>query len=172
MLDKNDLSVSHCSVFSRFSIPRDKVQLHLSLILFCFLFVCFLLFYTICWTEVLRGKMVVFFFFLFFFFFFFFFLYSRHGVRLQVRAVRLLFVEQYVGFVGNDRSRWNDGYPTIVILMPLPRVWMLTIRRVMTRMRCARVIRDTVQIVRTTRNSGRGKGTEIQTCQWKIYHHV
>lgn len=76
--------------------------------------------------------------------FFFFFSYSKHGVRLQVRAVRLLLVEQYVGFVGNDRSRWNRGHPAIIVLVPFCRVWMLTICCVMTGVCCARMVRDTV----------------------------
>lgn len=105
-----------------------------------------------------RGKMVV--------------LLSKYGVRLQVRTVRLLFIKQYVGFTGNDRSCCHDGHSAVVILMPFSWVWVFAVRGVVTGIRGTRMIRDPIQIVRAARNSRGGKGTEIQTRQWKIHHHV
>jgi len=56
--------------------------------------------------------------------------------------------------------------------MPFSRVRVLAVRGVVTGVRGARVIRDPIEIVRAARNSRGGKGTEIQTRQWKVHHHV
>jgi len=56
--------------------------------------------------------------------------------------------------------------------MPFPRVRVFAVRGVVTGVCGARMIRDPVQIVRAARNSRGGKGTEIQTRQGKVHHHV
>lgn len=87
-------------------------------------------------------------------------------------ALRLLLVEEHIGLARDDRPLRYLGHVTVVVLVPTVGVRVLAVSRVVTGVRRARMISDSIKIICTALGFRSGKGTEVQSRQRKVHLDV